>query len=379
MNSTKVLQIVNDYAGSTAYSELITKLSETNSIEQNVVSVVRSDWELEYNRPKLPRVNFSVLRALKPYHRLFFRNKIKIMFEYIEKENLCEGVSIMHAHMLYSDGAVADKLYKKYNIPFIVAVRNTDINFFNKYRPDLSFVRDQVLVDASRIVFTSPAYLQKLLLSVPKKFHAMIIDKSIMLGNGVASFWLENKPASFREHVLPLNILYVGNFTRNKNISGLLKAVERVSKAIDVAVNIVGGTASDALDSGIYIPSSLNVKFHGRIVDRSALLEIYRANDIYAMPSFSETFGLSYIEALSQGLPVIHSIGEGIDGFFPTNTVTEAVDPHSSICIAKGIRNLHDRLMDIRRDCVSAANQFNWSSIANVYSRVYSEIIESST
>ena len=39
---------------------------------------------------------------------------------------------------------------------------------------------------------------------------------------------------------------------------------------------------------------------------------IYRENDIYVMPSIIETFGLVYAEAMSQGLPVIYTRGQGL-------------------------------------------------------------------
>ena len=39
------------------------------------------------------------------------------------------------------------------------------------------------------------------------------------------------------------------------------------------------------------------------------------------MPSRYETFGLVYGEAMSQGLPIIYSKGQGVDGYFKEGTV----------------------------------------------------------
>src|SRR5699024_12238501 len=49
-------------------------------------------------------------------------------------------------------------------------------------------------------------------------------------------------------------------------------------------------------------------------VEVNELISIYRENDIFIMPSFSETFGLVYPEAMSQGLPVLYTKGQGFDG-----------------------------------------------------------------
>lgn len=46
------------------------------------------------------------------------------------------------------------------------------------------------------------------------------------------------------------------------------------------------------------------------------------------MPSFTESFGLVYAEAMSQGLPVIYSKGQGFDGQFAEGVVGYHVDAH---------------------------------------------------
>ena len=40
--------------------------------------------------------------------------------------------------------------------------------------------------------------------------------------------------------------------------------------------------------------------------DKNKLLEHYRSCDIFIMPSKTETFGLVYVEAMSQGLPCLY-------------------------------------------------------------------------
>lgn len=37
------------------------------------------------------------------------------------------------------------------------------------------------------------------------------------------------------------------------------------------------------------------------------------------MPSKAETFGLVYVEAMLQGLPILYTKNEGIDGFYEEN------------------------------------------------------------
>jgi glycosyltransferase involved in cell wall biosynthesis len=58
---------------------------------------------------------------------------------------------------------------------------------------------------------------------------------------------------------------------------------------------------------------------------KEKLLNNYRNSDIFIMPSYNETFGLVYIEAMSQGLPIIYTQNEGVDGYFKEGSVGYSV------------------------------------------------------
>ena len=47
---------------------------------------------------------------------------------------------------------------------------------------------------------------------------------------------------------------------------------------------------------------------------RSEALAKMREADVFSLPSYAETFGLAYLEAMSQGAVAVGSRGEGIDG-----------------------------------------------------------------
>ncbi|HGK7332802.1 TPA: glycosyltransferase [Streptococcus suis] len=65
------------------------------------------------------------------------------------------------------------------------------------------------------------------------------------------------------------------------------------------------------------------------------------------MPSFHESFGLVYAEAMSQGMPVIYTRGQGFDGQFEEGVVGFSVDcideveiSNKIISIVKGFKFL---------------------------------------
>jgi glycosyltransferase involved in cell wall biosynthesis len=91
------------------------------------------------------------------------------------------------------------------------------------------------------------------------------------------------------------------------------------------------------------------------------------------MPSKSETFGLVYIEALSQGLPIIFTEGEGIDGFYEKN-IGEAVDANDVKSIANGIFKISNNYLSYNFDPKEIVNNHNWNNIAQKYIKnIYNE------
>ena len=79
------------------------------------------------------------------------------------------------------------------------------------------------------------------------------------------------------------------------------------------------------------------------------------------MVSHGETFGLVYIEALSQGLPIIYTKGQGVDGFFDDMNVGEKAD-------SKSIDSIYNAMKKMIEDYPSyenigdKINQFTWEN-----------------
>jgi glycosyltransferase involved in cell wall biosynthesis len=108
---------------------------------------------------------------------------------------------------------------------------------------------------------------------------------------------------------------------------------------------------------------------------KEALINLYRKHDIFVMPSFTESFGLVYAEAMSQGLPVIYSKEQGFDHQFPEGTVGYHVSPYDPQEVAEGIEKVISRYAQIAPQTSPCAKQFNWSEITHIYHRIYHKII----
>lgn len=371
-----ILHISNGFAKSDLYTQLVCHL-DLRGISQTVYSAVRTLAEAEFNPNALRHIQLHLRFILKLQDRLFYRSKIKKIYKDLTSNVEVSKMDVIHAYTLYSDGGVALQLKTKYKRPYIVAVRNTDINAFMRYRPDLNALRDQILENASQIVMLSPAYYERLRIRLRSDVWKNIRTKVVIVPNGISPSWFEVDGGATRESSLKLRLLYVGDFSKNKNIHALIKATHHLSSRVDVSLTLAGGGGDShnriisILDSGKY-PF---LKYVGRVNELGRLKAIYRENDIFVMPSFHESFGLVYIEALSQGMPIVFSRCEGVDGYFEDGTVGEAVDPSDVEDITAKIEKLSKRMNKVREQCIEQSRNFDWSLIAQRYHRIYESIL----
>jgi len=94
-----------------------------------------------------------------------------------------------------------------------------------------------------------------------------------------------------------LKVLFLGQIVARKGIYDLIAAARRL-KDDPVVINVVGPYRE--------LPPSLpsNIHFHGRVNDLGARAW-YEDADIFVLPTHSDGFALTQLEAMSHGLPVI--------------------------------------------------------------------------
>jgi glycosyltransferase involved in cell wall biosynthesis len=134
-------------------------------------------------------------------------------------------------------------------------------------------------------------------------------------GRGVAAEEPTPATSSFSRQ-RSLRVLFLGQVILRKGIQYLIEAA-RLLQNEPVQFEIVGplGISDKAIASA---PS--NVHFHGR-VNRNQAAAWYRQADLFVLPTLSDGFALTQIEAMAHGLPVIATancgevVTDGTDGF----------------------------------------------------------------
>lgn len=370
----KILHITNDFLGSSVYKELFSALGKLNckQIVYNAYNFNRVE-HIEYKDLIIPNCKIIARNILNIYSRLHFQRKIRLILEDIISEQVHEGVDLIHAHTWFSDGFVAYELYQRYNLPYIITIRSTDMNLFYKCFLHLRKRAINVLLYASKIIVLSPVYKSKLLDILYSKSDLLIqISYKInIIPNGVNQYWLKkNMPK--KELTTPIRLIYVGRFNRRKNVLKLMKAVLLLSKEIECTLTLVGG-------GGNHHNKVLNcIRLHNTIFKyvefspKEVLIDLYKESHIFTMPSLSETFGLVYVEALSQGLPILFSRNEGVDGYY--NNCGEAADPKSVSSIMECLSRMVENYEKYSINQKLIYENHSWNLIAsNLLTKIYKQ------
>lgn len=376
----KILHVSNDYAGSTVYMNLVRELDNLGVV-QTIYSPIRSKSLVGKNlvdfKSRTSRVIYS---SILNWHidRVFYPYKILKIFRDIQKKIDFSQIDFIHAHTWYSDGGVAYLLSRKYNIPFIVTVRSTDLDTFYKKLAYLRPFGRKVLERAKRIILISASSRYKLfairaLQEAPKQLGG----KVQIIPNGVDPYWIEhckihNSNQPFKDGFI--NLIYVGTFIKRKKLLEIQQAVILLNENTDgekLHLQIVGAGGDNevsVLELVEQWPEYFT--YQGKVQDKQKLAKLYRSADIFVMPSLHETFGLVYVEAMSQGLPILYTANEGIDGFY-SDDIGEKVKQASVQEIAEKLSIMMNKLNSYKVPIIELKKNHDWSEIAKKYLSIY--------
>ena len=365
----KVLHINANYLYTNLHQCMSRALTEQGVDNQVFVPICSGD-----NLVVTPDENVVVCECLRKWYRVWFYGKQRKIRKALEAEISVGQFDILHAYTLFTDGNCAYELSKKYGVPYVVAVRNTDVNIFFKWMPHLRSRGVEILANAKAVFFMSETYKNHVLNNyVPAALQGVLEAKAYVIPNGIDDFWHENLEAKERKNCNdPVKLVFAGRVDANKNITTTQAAMRVLrDRGYQTHLTVVGKVADKAVFDRIvrdehttYIPPK----------DKSELIQIYRDNDIFVMPSHTETFGLVYVEAMSQGLPVIYTKGQGFDGQFPEGQVGYHVDDHNAEDVADGIQKVIKEYGEISTRCINNIDKFRWMSICETYQSIYRNV-----
>lgn len=374
----RVLHINSNYIGTTLHQLMIRKLDALGI--ENQVFVPTFD---KTTSVIVPDKNVSVVECFKKRDRYWFEYKQNKIIKAVEASYDIKSFDLIHAYTLFTDGNCAKYLSEKYNMPYVVAVRNTDVNAFFKYRILLRKLGVKILEDSSAVFFLTPVYRDFLMQKyIPEDKREIIMNKSHIVPNGIDDFWHQHKfterdyaATEKRLRNKEVRLVYAGNVDKNKNIKLTVAAMQKMKQeGWRLTLDVIGPIRDESAYNEFkgnpdirYIPKQ----------PKEELIKYYRNADIFVMPSHHETFGLVYAEAMSQGLPVIYTRGQGFDKQFEDGVVGYAVRSNDLQEMVTVIKKTCKHYISLSSSCITKVERFQWLIIDRNYCKVYYHLKES--
>ena len=214
--------------------------------------------------------------------------------------------AIPHASAAYMAKKILE--HDGIHIPFITTLHGTDITLVGKdktYAPVVSFSINQ-----SDAITTVSNNLRE------ETFANFKIEKEIsVIHNFVDIHRFNKKPIdAFRKVIAPDGekiILHASNFRKIKRIADVIYTYDAIRKEIPAKLLLVGDGPERPMAEELCRELGFNedARFVGKQQDME---EIYAIADLFLLPSEYESFGLSALEAMAAGTPIIATNAGGL-------------------------------------------------------------------
>ena len=176
-------------------------------------------------------------------------------------------------------------------------------------------------------------------------------------------------------------VLFLGRITMQKGPEYFVRAAARVAERIPEARFVVAGTG-DQLSAMVSLAHELGlderIEFTG-FLNGGQVDEAYRRADVYAMPSVSEPFGLTALEAARNGVPVILSLSSGAAEVLKKGSMK--VEYWDVEMMSKMIVSVltYPRLAEtLRRESAAEIKELTWDVAARKCVRSYYDALKAS-
>ena len=324
----------NDSFGSYVYSQ-ISQLSTLDNVDVKIISphsyvpkffsVLGGKFKEYATFPKV--YEYKGLKVYSPScfwsRRLIKNPQLKYFaFKLSVKKQLLNYCINFKPDILYAldptmDGRLCVEIGEKLGIP-VVIIEHSMPKFYDDLYGIGSYekIYKSVVEYISEMIFVSQKQKTAFESTIRMKINGTVII------NG-----FEKEPLNRRVPILCDDILHlvcIGYLEERKGYPVLFDSLKQYKEKYNsnFFLNIIG----DGLDRKKYekiveqYDLSKNVRFLG-LISHKEVISILNESDIFVLPSYGEAFGISYLEAMSCGLPIIGTINEGI-----SDIVTDGVN-----------------------------------------------------
>lgn len=272
-----------------------------------------------------------------------------------------KDIDLIHAQDIFKSGLIASIMSKRFNIPFVVTTRGPRKETKRNY--------------AKNLLKTAKACinLNKNDLTESKLYN----ENSYLVPHGLNKQFLEQQKTYSLNAKVPLKIVTLCRLLDWKNIDKVLWALNDLN--FEVIFDIYGrGTDKKRLVALVQKLGLENrVHFKG-FLPYEQVPTTLKNYDVFVLPSYFETMGRVFFEAMACGLPIIGAKGCGVDGYITSGKEGFSVN-HQNIdelknCLIKLNQN-RTQLKQMGENAKKLSQAFSWTKIISKIDNIYRDAV----
>lgn len=239
---------------------------------------------------------------------------------------------VIHSQCEFSTFHLARKIAKACHVPIVHTYHTVYEDYTHYFSPNVYFGKTVAAIFSRKILGKTEAVIvpsekiRAMLLNYGIKKPITIIPSGLEINRFMEPFNKAQLEMLRLKHNISAGqkiLLYVGRLAEEKNIEELFQLIRQWPRDDTVLLLVGDGPRREALEKMVdEMKITERVVFTG-MVSPSKIAEYYRLGDVFVSASQSETQGLTYIEALASGLPVVakadpclnNVVTDGYNGF----------------------------------------------------------------
>ncbi len=289
-------------------------------------------------------------------------------------------LELMHVHYAipHASAALLAKMILKeegINIPVVTTLHGTDITLVGReasYEPVVTWSINQ----SDAVTAVSDSLVRDTLK------HFAVKRPIRMIPNFIDFERFNKKPRQhFKDLIAPNNeriLVHTSNFRKVKRVEDVVRIFDIIQQKIPAKLLLIGDGPERSNIEKVCRELHVfdKVTYLGK---QEAIEEILSICDLFILPSESESFGLSALEAMACEVPVISSNAGGltevnIDGV--TGFLSDIGNYEEMAGNALTLLQDDAMLIQFRKNALEQAKTFDLNSILNQYVAVYEEMIQ---
>ncbi len=328
----------------------------------------------------------AYLKAGENKERISYHNKFQFSGKY--GANLMEEVyryalvagtvaknydfDVIHAHdwLTYSAGMIAKQLSGK---PLIVHVHATEYDRGGEYnRNTLVYDIEKRGMEAADVVVTVSNWTRNIVIEK----YGIAPEKVITVHNAVdfKTDAVEKEERGIKDKI----VTFLGRITLQKGPEYFVEAAAKVLKRVPNARFVMAGSGEKMNPLVRRVAQlGLGTRFHftgflrGNDVQR-----MFRYSDVYVMPSVSEPFGISPLEAMRSGVPTIISKQSGVAEVLDHAIKVDYWDIDALADAIYGVLTYPALSNHMQREGYNEVNELKWENASLKLKQIYQSITQ---